>query len=76
VKKLNGWLSSTSSGRSAVHDEEIGEAIMLDRYLVGMFVPERQEPSPEGFDELPNGSSGLAEDGAGGPYGVGVRASV
>jgi len=44
-------------------DEEIAEQSVRDRYLVGMLAPERQERSPEEFDELPQGGSGPVEDG-------------
>jgi len=34
-----------------------------DAYLVGVLAPKRQERSPQGFDELPQGGSGPVEDG-------------
>src|SRR4051794_21078168 len=45
-------------------EEEVDEPSVRDRYLVGMLAPKRQELSPEEFDELPQGGSGSAEDGA------------
>lgn len=43
--------------------EEVPEARVRDRYLVGMLAPRRQRLSPEEFDELALGGDGFTEDG-------------
>jgi len=51
-------------GPVAGPEEEIDKLCVRDRYLVGMLAPQRQELSPEQFDELPQGGRGSVEDGA------------
>jgi hypothetical protein len=51
-------------GGAEEEEEEIDEPSVRDRYLVGMLAPKRQEPSPEEFDELPQGGKGTSEEGS------------
>jgi hypothetical protein len=44
-------------------EEEIDEASVRDRYLVGMLAPRRQVLTPEEFDELAVGGEGPPEEG-------------
>src|SRR5262245_57974659 len=45
-------------------EEDLDEQYVRDRYLIGTLAPQRQELSPEVFDELAQGGVGSTEDGS------------
>src|SRR5437763_9960508 len=51
-------------GPAGGEDEEVQDDRVLERYLVGMLAPDRQQTVPEELDELSSGEEGSKEDGA------------
>jgi len=60
-------------GPAAGPNEEVDEREILDRYLVGLLAPKRQEVAPEQNDEFAVAGKGTPEEGTTEPSGPPVR---